>query len=165
MTAYSRFKCWIKFYLKSGAAQRIPGSPFPSGLHVCFFSCLCVLAANTPKFRPFLGTWIAFLLNVHLFIELKMQQPQWDFKASEGAVILKIYTCAYTHLNINGILCSVNLFEWSTWNSDYICQSLHSVKMRMTFTSSKNYFKPWSYILYFHCNMSLIKHHNRFYSY
>ena len=48
------------------------------GLLVCFFSCLCALAADTPEFRPFLGTSIAFALHAHLFVELKIQKPPRD---------------------------------------------------------------------------------------
>lgn len=40
------------------------------GIRGGVYLCLCVHAAYTHDFRPFLGTWIAFLLNAHLFLQL-----------------------------------------------------------------------------------------------
>ena len=41
------------------------------GVHVCIYFCLCAHAGYNHNFRSFLGTWIAFLLNSHLYVQLQ----------------------------------------------------------------------------------------------
>jgi hypothetical protein len=49
-------------------------------LHLLVLLCLGLQAAYDNEFRPFLGTWIAFLLNAHLLVQLKFTNLLFNLK-------------------------------------------------------------------------------------
>ena len=42
-------------------------------VHGSVIVCLCARAGYLPEYRPFLGTWIAFMLHVHFLLQLKFK--------------------------------------------------------------------------------------------
>ena len=57
-------------------------------LHSLVLICLGLLAADKNEFRPFFGTWIAFLLNAHLWVQLRFTD-----------LLFKVPTCLIENMN------------------------------------------------------------------
>jgi hypothetical protein len=59
-------------------------------------------SSHIPDFRPFLGTWIAFMHNVHLFVQLQFK-VQWiemhpDESNPHQQTALCVFHAYYAHL-------------------------------------------------------------------
>ena len=68
-------------------------------LHAVVLICLCRHAVYSHEFRPFLGTWVAFLLNAHLCMQLKLFTMQRDKVPLIEIIYLKTENFLITRCN------------------------------------------------------------------